>query len=296
MLSVAIFFGFIVIATVLFGQIAHVRASPEKLVWYMQIKEWKSQTYAMVIFLVAMALLFILMGFSKASGWKLPSLQAQWLLIFSCLAALWYLGGFARKFLERLASYKTPIKLLGGWLAVCLVTASKVGADKAIAELTNLPPQEFPGAQMLLTLVFQPVIVFISSSVLLGYLSIPATLLLLAFWIYKEFKVRKGEKPTTLTLTYASAILAIMVPTVTMLAMSSNALNKRFYEKPLRIAIAYSAFHLPLSYCGLSNVEGAAVAQLNDRRAALAMPDEEKGYVFDSIPCLDSTQEPAANE
>lgn len=294
MLEIALVLVLIFATSALLGHIAHVRASPEKLAWYMKVKEWKAREYSMALFIGFIVFLFILQGISNATGWRLSTPQALGFLTATCLSALLYLGVLGRKYIAKVAEHKGLLKVVGGVLAVCFVTASKIGSDMVIAELTNLPPQELPGAQMLLTFILQPVLGLIAISLLLGYISIPAAFGTLAWWIYQELKASKGTQPTFMTGSYICAFIAMAVSTVILLTMTSSMLKQSFYEKRLRTAIAHSAFHLPPSYCGLPDAEGAAVAQLKYRRAALAMPDKNKGYVFSSLPCtpkLDSPQE-----
>lgn len=297
MLEFALVIVFVFATSALLGHIAHVRASPEKLSWYMQVKEWKAREYSMALFIGLIALLFILTGISKATGWKVPAPHAVGVLTATCLSALLYLGLLGEKYLVKIANHKGLLKVAGGALGVCFVTASKIVSDMAIAELTNLPPQELPGAQMLLTLIMQPVLALVIISLLLGYISIPITFGTLAWWIYQEIKTNRGTQPTYLTASYICAFIAITVSTITLLTMTSSMLKQSFYEKRLRIAIAHSAFHLPPSYCGLPDTEGAAIASLKYRRAALAVPDTDKGYTFSSLSCdpkLDSQQKLAA--
>lgn len=294
MLEFALVLVFIFASSALLGHIAHVRASPEKLAWYMKVKEWTAREYSMALFIGLIALLFIFMGISGATGWKLPAPQTLGFLTATCLSALLYLGVLGGKYIAKVGDHKSLLKVVGGSMAVCFVTASKIGSDMAISELTNLPPQELPGAQMLLTLILQPVLGLAVISLLLGYISIPATFSTLVWWIYQEIKTNKGTQPTFLTAIYTCAFIAMMVSTVILLTMTGGMLKKSFYEKRLRTAIVHAAFHLPPSYCGLPDAEGAAVAQLKYHQAALAIPDKDKGYIFSRLQCdpkLDSPQE-----
>jgi len=294
MLEISLVLVFIFATSTLLGHIAHVSASPEKLAWYMKVKEWKAHNYSMAFFIVFIAILFILMGISKVTEWKLPTSQALSLLIATGLSALFYLGIMGRTYIAKIVAHKGPLKAVGGILTVCFVTASKIISVMVIAEITKLPPQELPGAQLLLTLILQPVLGLAVISLLLGYVSIPATFGTMEWWIYQEIKTNKGVQPTFLTGSYVCAMLAIVTSTVILITMTSSMLNQSFYEKRLRIAIAHSAFHLPPSYCGLPDVEGAAITPLRYRRAALAMPDQDKGYIFSSLSCepkLESKQE-----
>ena len=291
MLEFALVVVFIFSGAALLGHIANVCSSPEKLAWYMQVKEWDAQKYTMALFIGFVATLFVLTGFGHATGWKLPAPWALGFLSSICLSAALYLGVLNRRSLSKLFEYKGLLKIIGGVLTVCLVTSSKVMSDKMIAELTDLPAQELVGAQMVLTLILQPCIALALLSLIVGYVSIPATFGFLAKLIYQSIKTNKGNDPAYVTGSYICAIVAMAVSTTILLTMTIGMLQQSFYEKRLRIAIAHSAFHLPPSYCGLPNLEGAGIAPLKYRRAGLAMPDKEKGYIFSRIPC-DPQQQP----
>lgn len=294
MLDFALVLVFIFAISALLGHIAHVRASPEKRAWYMQVKGWKARQYVMALFIGCITSLFILMAISKLAGWKLPAPYALGVLSAVGLSALLYLGVSGRKCFAKLAQHKGLLKTVGGMLAVCFVTASKIFADMAIAELANLPPQELPGAQLLLTVIMQPALALTAAALFLGYASVPLTFIALAWWIHQEIKATNGARPTLLTASYTCTILAIVISTVILLTLTHGMLTKSFYEKRLRSAIVHSAFHLPPSYCGLPDAEGAAVAPLKYHRAALAMPDQDKGYVFSTLPCAPKMDTPQA--
>ncbi|MNJ56771.1 hypothetical protein D3C77_523340 [compost metagenome] len=132
----------------------------------------------------------------------------------------------------------------------------------------------------------------------MGCISIPLTLFLMIWGIYKDWKKDKGSKLDFASARHACAWVAMAYFSIIMLTMSTGILKKSFYEKRLNNAIAYSAFLLPPSYCGLPDIKGARVAVMKYKRAALALPDERMGYTFSKIACdpLQKTPEQLLSE
>ncbi|WP_462379420.1 hypothetical protein [Pseudomonas sp. Marseille-QA0892] len=274
----------ICLVAMLAGQVAHVRGSAAKLAWYRKVREWTAAEYSMAIFLVFLALLFSITGVHQLTGWKPRAPVGLLLLIATCTTAAVYLWFFLN--LARIvATHKTLLGMVGTLAAVSIATASKISSDMAIAELTGMPPQELPGAQLALTFILTPIFWFVAISFLIGYVSIPATLLLLFWGIYKDAKQHKGSKFNLSSAGYVCSWVAMSYLSILLLTMSTELMNKNFYEKRLRSAISYSAFHLPPSYCGFTNLPGAGIAALRDNGAGLAIPDSERGYIFHTVSC-----------
>lgn len=274
----------ITLAAMLAGQVAHIRASPAKLEWYLKIKVWTAAEYSMALFLALIFLLFSITGVYQFTGWKPQAPVGFLLLIATCITAavyLWFFLNIARI----VATHKTLLKAVGALSAVSIATASKISSDMAIAELTGMSPQELPGAQLALTFILTPILWFVALSFVVGYVSIPATLSLLFWGIYKDAKQHKGSKFTLSSASYVCSWVAMSYLSILLLTMSTELMNKSFYEKRLRSAISYSAFHLPTSYCGFPDLPGAGIAALRDKGGGLAVPDSEKGYIFHTLPC-----------
>jgi hypothetical protein len=266
------------------GQIINVLASAKKRAWYMQVTQWKALECSVALFAGLLGILILVTTVNQLTGWKPTRQIGVMLLIATCVSAatyLWHFWGLSSK----AANHKRVLTAVAGVLTLTIATASKISSDMAIAEFTNLSPQELPGAQLLLTFILTPVLWMLTLSLALGYASIPLTLIILGKGIYADWKTNKGAKPTTSTGLYVSAVLALCYFTAIQLVMISNMLTIDVYEKPLRTAVAHAAFLLPPSYCGLPDIEGAGIAVLKYRRAGLAIPHKEKGYEFSTISC-----------
>ncbi|CAE6934048.1 hypothetical protein DBO86_01095 [Pseudomonas indoloxydans] len=284
MLEFALAIVFMLTAAALLGHIAHVHASPEKLAWYLQVTDWKAQHYTMALFVGLLLVLYAITGISQLTGWKPQQPIGLFLLAATCITAAAYLW-FYWDLTPKAAKYKSLLKAIGALLTVCIATTSKIHSDMAIAELTGLPAQELPGAQLFLTFILTPTIWFLAISFVVGCISIPLTLLLLIWGIYKDWKKDKGSKFDFASARHVCAWVAMTYFSIIMLTMSSGILKKNFYEKRLNNAIAYSAFLLPPSYCGLPDIKGGSIAVMKYKRAALALPDEKMGYTFSKIAC-----------
>ncbi|HBO5639842.1 hypothetical protein GFM12_06900 [Pseudomonas aeruginosa] len=287
MLEVALLLVLFFVLPILLGHVSHVLRSPEKLAWYLQVREWRMLEYFLALFIVSIATMYAVAAIQYLTGARLSSVVALALMLVTCLSALGYLWHFAGM-TARVTQHKTLLKVLGGLLAVCFATVSKIYSDAAIAELAGLPPQELPASQLFLTFLLTPTLWFLVGSLAAGYLSIPATIFLLGRGLYLDLKKKRGnDKPTA---RYIAACTAVAFSSLLLVTMMQSLLSKSFYEKRLRAAIAFSSFHLPPSYCGLPNVEGASVTALKYRRAALAVPDEKKGYTFNVVQCESKAQ------
>lgn len=272
------------IAPALAGQLCNVLASPQKRVQYQQAAQWNALKYSTVLFvgLLAILILFTLVG--ELTGWKPSRPFGVTLLIGTCISAAVYLWNFGR-LSEKTASHKSVLKVVGGLLTVTIATASKIYSDMIIADLTSLPPQELPGAQLLLTFILTPVIWLAALSLVAGYISVPVTFFLLAKGVILDWRTNRGTRPTINSGLYFAAIVALCYFTAILSIMISNLLTSAVYEKPLRNAIARAAYLLPPSYCGLPDKEGAGIAVLKYRKAGLAIPHKEKGYEFSTVSC-----------
>lgn len=286
MYEVALFVTFLIVFSAVLGHIVHVLGSPEKRAWYLQVRRWAAQEFFLALFIAGVGLMFIATGASYWSGFTLGSSAALALMLGTGFSALGYLWSFANM-TAKVEPRITALKYIGGVLLVILTTYSKVYSDAAIAEFAGLPPQELPTSQLFLTFWLTPSLGLVALALAVGYLAIPGTFLLLGYGIYVDLKKDKDKdsKSTQASTKYIAAFVAMSFFSILLLTLVQGLLGKDFYDKHLRKAIAYSSFHLPASYCGLPDSEGAAITMLTGNRAGLAIPDQVQGYTFSIIPC-----------
>lgn len=247
------------------------------------VKAWTAIEYALAVFVACTALLYTV-GFLAMIGIKLNPITYVGLLLLSCLTALMYLC-YYWKIPAIVASYGGVLKVLIGPIAIGVATVSKIYSDAGIAELTGLSPQDLPGAQLLLTFLLTPTIWFLGLSLLLGYLSLPVMIILFFRSLYRDFLKKKFNKKNESSLTDVTALMAVALFVIILLTMTQKIASKNFYETRLRQAIAFASFHLPTTYCGLSETKGVEVAPMPNDRAAISIPDGKLGYRFELIDC-----------
>lgn len=287
MFEVGLILVFFAILPASLGYITNALNSPAQRSWYATqwatLKAWQALDYARALFVLCAALLYVAGG-SAYLGMKLSMPLALTLMIATSLSALLYLWVFA-DMTQKVNSYEQRIKFSLGLIVISIATASKIYSDAGIAELTGLPPQELPGAQLLLTFILTPVIWLVMTALLIGYLSIPGTIYLLARGIYLDVRKKAGSPGK-----YVLASIALSFLSLTLLTMTKKLLDKEFYEKRLREAVVFASFNLPPAYCGLPNQKGSSIAPLGDGKAALAMPDEKLGFTFRTLDCEPKSQ------
>lgn len=282
--TLLIVFGFL---PALFGYIANVRGSLEKRMWYHRqtqaVKSWTVNEYSLAAFVTSTTLLYAA-GFFMLIGMKPDLMTGVGLLLLSCLTALAYLCCYW-KIPVILAKYGGLLKAVLGAVAIGVATLSKIYSDAGIAELTGLSPQDFPGAQLLLTFLLTPTIWFLGLSLSLGYLSLPVIAILFLRSLYRDFRKKKDGKKNESNLRDVAALVAVFFSVIILLSLTEKIASKHFYEPRLKQAIVFASFHLPTSYCGLTGAKGIQVAPMSDGRAAIAIPDGKLGYTFDLIDC-----------
>ncbi|MDF3200712.1 hypothetical protein P3C29_18665 [Pseudomonas sp. 1912-s] len=287
MLVVTALFGLFVIVPVVLGYAANVQRSQQKRAWYLrkyrEVKSWTVVEYSLALFLGCTAVLYTV-GTLAMLGLKLNPILSISLLSLTCLTALGYLYCYF-DLTGKIKRYGIALKFLLGGITLCIATASKIYSDSGIAELTGLPPQDLPGAQLLLTVLLTPTFWLMALLPLAGYLSVALMVILFVRSMYRESpkQRRKGKKSSSLR--DVSAVVAIPLCVLILFALTELLLSKHFYEKRLRQAIAFASFHLPGTYCGLPETKGVAIAPVTDGRAAIAIPDEKLGYLFEPIEC-----------
>ncbi|WP_323151034.1 hypothetical protein [Pseudomonas glycinae] len=282
--TLLIVFGFF---PALFGYIASVRGSEKKRIWYRQrtqaIKGWTANEFSLAAFVTSTALLYAAF-FLTSIGMKLDIMTGLGLLLLSCFSAIAYLCCYW-KIPAIVAKYGGLLKALLGAVAIGVATLSKIYSDEGIAELTGLPPQGLPGAQLLLTFLLTPIIWFLGMSLSLGYLSLPVISFLFLRSLYRDYREKKDGIKNESSLRDVAALVAVFFAVIIMLMLNEKIVSKSFYEPRLKQAIVFASFHLPTSYCGLVDTRRAQVVPMSDGKAAIAIPDGKLGYTFDVIDC-----------
>lgn len=282
--TLLIVFGFL---PALFGYIANIRGSLEKRTWYHQqtqaLKGWTANEYSLAAFVTSTALLYAA-GFLTLIGMRPGLTTGVGLLLLSCLTAMAYLCGYW-KIPVIVAKHGGLLKALLGAVAIGVATLSKIYSDAGIAELTGLSPQDLPGAQLLLTFLLTPTIWFLGLSLSLGYLSLPVIAILFLRSLYRDFRKKKDGKKNESNLRDVAALVAVFFSVIILLSITEKIASKHFYEPRLKQAVVFASFHLPTSYCGLTETKGVQVAPMSDGRAAIAISDGKLDYTFDIIDC-----------
>ncbi|MFP5428396.1 MAG: hypothetical protein ACLGJA_21475 [Gammaproteobacteria bacterium] len=284
MLEVLLCVTLFIIAPALSGYGANVYATPRKRVWcyrrYLIVKDWSLTRHVMMIFGFFAVVLYATGALAKL-GMPLNPLFGRSLLGLTWLSGMAFLYCYFEisKLRDRL-----PWKSLAGLLAIGVATLSKVLADHVIAELTHLPPRELVGAQLLLSVIMTVSLWSAGVAIALGAVVFGSLFLMLRSMVRDYFSMRKKQKYDALP--DLAAVVAIYLCALIALTAMAELSRKSTYEKPAREAIAFAAFTLPASYCGLSDKRGAMIAPLANDTAAIAIADDKLGYRFEPITCV----------
>lgn len=272
---------------VLCGFFESIRCSHERRTWYIArihtLESWSILEWSLTFFVASTAVLYVA-AFSTTLGFRLSFNVYMVLLFLSPLTAFVYLCCYF-KVLEITKKYGWLLKILLGAAVIGVAAASKTYADAAIAELTGLPPQNLPGAQILLSFMLSPIIWFIGLSLVLGLLSGPVMAFLLVKVMYLDFVKSRHSGGNQSNFPEMIALLAVALFSIIALTTTQKIASKGFYEVKLRQAIEFASFQLSATYCGFPENKGVGVAIMPDDLAAIAIPNEKAGYIFEVISC-----------
>lgn len=277
------------------GYAQYLKVTPRERVWYRAryeaLRRCNSKDYATALFIITTAI-FFLMGISMAFGLKYNTRTQYLILALNCLTALIYLF-YDWQVAKLWTRYGTLVKILLVPLTITIATLSKVTSDAAIAELSGLAPQDLPGAQLFITLILTPIIWFVCISLAAGWASLLVMPALFITDLVVDFRrtTRKTGKQRKGGPSNVTALVAFFIFAIISLTIMQRVISKNVYEPRLRQAIAFSAFHLPTTYCGLPEAKSVYVAAMSDGRAALAIPDHKGAYNFEPIVCKPVRQE-----
>lgn len=241
-----------------------------------------------VFFLVVMG---IVTG-HKASGGDVPF----WLLVIAplamyvCTARLFYL-----RFQTLIVKYSATriAKLLFALLVFIAVWLSNVYTDSVFLNYTRIAPSDLPAAK---TGVLAIVTVFVWVTLISLLTFVPYFLMAVTMGAMTPRKMspeavlclspstRQTPPPPPLSITlilFAGLALSIVSP----LNLVNYTSRNPAFEPFVRKLIAYASFHLKDSQCAGDQPTGSVFAPLGYERLAIAIPDEEKGYLFITIKC-----------
>lgn len=228
----------------------------------------------------------------KASGGDAPF----WLLVIAplamyvCTARLFYL-----RFQTLIVKYSATriAKLLFALLVFIAVWLSNVYTDSVFLNYTRIAPSDLPAAK---TGVLAIVTVFVWVTLISLLTFVPYFLMAVTMGAMTPRKVspeallcfspstRQTPQPPPLSITlilFAGLALSIVSP----LNLVNYTSRNPAFEPFVRKLIAYASFHLKDSQCAGDQPAGSVFAPLGYERLAIAVPDEEKGYLFKTLKC-----------
>ncbi|WP_236232555.1 hypothetical protein [Pseudomonas tohonis] len=228
----------------------------------------------------------------KASGGDAPF----WLLIIAplamyvCTARLFYL-----RFQKLIVKYSATriAKLLFALLVFIAVWLSNVYTDSVFLNYTRIAPSDLPAAK---TGVLAIVTVFVWVTLISLLTLIPYFLMAVTMWAMTPKKVSAEavlclspsthqapqSPPLSVTLILFAGLAFSSVSPLNLVDYTSR--NPAF-EPFVRKLIAFASFHLKESQCAGDQPAGSVFAPLGYERLAIAILDEEKGYLFKTLKC-----------
>ncbi|WMR30992.1 hypothetical protein [Metapseudomonas otitidis] len=242
--------------------------------------------------IVAILGVMLIMTGHKASGGDLPFrlLASVTLALCICSGWLFYLC-FRPQILEFLATR------LANWLLALLtfiaVWLSNVYTDSIFLDYTRIPPSDLPVAK---TGVLSIVTVFVWAALISMLTMIPylVTAMLAGRTMPRKAAAealmcprpvsRQIPSPPPLSVTLILLVGLVFSSLIPLNLVNYISRNPAF-EPFVRHLIVYASFHLKDSQCTNNQPEGSRFAPLGYERLAVAIPDEEKGYLFKTLKC-----------
>lgn len=209
--------------------------------------------------------------------------------IYICTARLFYLC-----FKAQILTYSKPL-LVRGFALVMFIVAwlCNVYTDNVFLQYTRTLPSDLPAAKA-------GVQIIVTALVWVTLLSIPAATLYCVVGILQD--VLSSDRPPRKALLclnppthYALPrqpravmrilFLGLVITGVTPLNQVIYTSRSPAFEPFVHNLIVYASFHLKDSQCTNNQPEGSYFAPLGYERLAIAIPDEEKGYLFKTLKC-----------
>lgn len=239
-----------------------------------------------------LALMLIVSG-HKVSGGDTPF----WVMIIApfaiylCTARLFYL-----RFKMSIHKYSAsqPTKLLLAVLVFLAVWISHVYTDYLFLTYTRIPPSELPVAKTgVLVIVTSFVwVTLIALLTLIPYLLMAAAVGLMELRPSAKAEMclspaNRASVPRWHNFTTFSLFIGLAVCCLSPLHLLDYTSKNPAFEPFVRQVIVFASFRLKDSQCAGNQPAGSVFAPLGYERLAIAIPDEEQGYLFKTIKCPD---------
>lgn len=242
-----------------------------------------------IFFLVLM----LIVAGHKASGGDAPFLVMVIapFAMYLCTARLFYLR--FKVSIRRYSATQTA-KLLLALLVFVAVWLSNVYTDSLFLTYTRIAPSDLPAAK---TGVLAIVAVFVWVT-LIALLTLAPYLFMAAAVGLMELRspamaemcvspAKRESVPRWHNFTTFSLFMGLAVSCLSPLHLLDYTSKNPAFEPFVRKVIAFASFHLKDSQCASSQPDGSVFAPLGYERLAIAIPDQEKGYLFKTIKCPD---------
>lgn len=194
-----------------------------------------------------------------------------------------------RTIYKKYAFFFTAIITLSAAINYSMATSF---AEGIINDLTEVRASELPTALTRLTLIMTPVACVFTITVW-SFVFYTITLLLPS---NRQSKASTGcsrfplNTPTKRDLladfTSGYAVtLGFSMLAIAPLSVASFILGTSWADQKVREQLVSASFHMRAEACGIENIKGAKIAYLESGKALIAIPDDEKTYIFDRVLC-----------
>jgi len=253
-------------------------------------KSWEFLDYIALIVTISTAT-FVVLALLITLDFTLSKLFAKTLFAIICLSTLAF-AIFHYRIHIFYSSHATTVNLLAAISTLIITLMANSIADDFLVNFTNIDATQFPSAQK--TFTFLGVIgiwLYIGM-----YASIPIYVLVAINVIFNVIKTQKKPPldvdscPTQtehnsqrfnrgfILMLGVSYSVIIYLGVVGSLASSA--------EIQLKKILVFSSFHLPPEACDITtSIPNTKIALISDKKAVIAKPDRELGYVFTTEDC-----------
>lgn len=194
-----------------------------------------------------------------------------------------------RAIYKKYAFFFTAIITLSAAINYSMATSF---AEGIINDLTEVRASELPTALTRLTLIMTPVACVFTITVW-SFVLYAITLFLpsnrngtanIAFSGSSLSTPTRTDHLADFTSGYAVA-LGFSMLAIAPLSIASFILSTNWADQKVREQLVSASFHIKAEACGVENIKGAKIAYLESGKALIAIPDNEKNYIFDRVLC-----------